>query len=423
MLLSLFTAVAVRAQVASESNLRRYVEHFSSASMMGREAGSEGEKTAAAYLSARLSEVGVTMLSGPIGDEFTINDSLRGPVHSENVFGIVEGSDPVLKNEYIVVGTHLDGLGVHVFDNNGHSDTLVYQGAGSDAAGMAALIEIARYVASGEGYFRRSVIFVGFGSSYRGFAGSWYFANRSFKYMSNVKLMVSLDLMGRGDGDSPFRIFSPMSRVDLNRLMDSTASRMVAKVPLVTDENILPSDHLPFYDRGIPIVLFTTGRNTESGTARDVPDLVPYPELRKMCSYVDLFLESSADVNTIASSVMKAPENETEGDVYGFSECDERPKFLKSDELFFLKDWVYKYLKYPKEAVKEGVMGTVVVSFIIEKDGSVSNVKVESSANELLDDAAMDVVKASPKWIPGKVSGKKIRASISLPIEFRLEKR
>lgn len=423
MLLSLFTALPSRAQVASESALKEYVEYLSSPSIQGRKAGSVGERAAARYLTDKLKAAGVTMLSGDEGDEFTIDDSLSAPLVSRNVFGIVEGSDPVLKNEYIVVGTHLDGLGSHVLNDNGTRRALVYPGASSDAASMAALAEIARYAASGEGVFRRSVIFAAFGSSLKGFAGSWFFANRSFEYVSDVKLMISLDNLGRGDRDNPFKVFSTLSRTDLVRLMDSASVRMVAKEPLVTNETVPSSDHLPFYTCGVPTVLFTTGRNPESGTLNDTSDLIPYPELRKMCSYVDLFAEAAADADAVSSSLLKLEETGKDDGVYGFNECDKRPKFLRGDELYFLKTWVYKYLKYPDEAVRQGIMGTVVVSFVIEKDGTVSDVAVEKSAGGLLDEAALKVVNSSPKWIPGEVSGKKVRASISLPIEFRLQKK
>jgi TonB family protein len=432
MLLSLFTAASFRAeaQVASESELRKNVEYFSSATLAGRAAGSMGERAAADYLYKQLQAAGVYMLTGPELDDFTISDSLKGPIHSMNVVGIVEGTDPSLKNECIVVGAHLDGVGTISINNNGVCDTLVYPGAGNDGAGLAALIEIARYVASGECDVRRSVYFVGFGASEFGFAGSWYFVNRSFAdYLGNAKLMVDLDMLGRGSEDYPFRVFSPMSRSDLNALMDSTRRRMVAKPPIVTNEEIIPSDHLPFHNAGIPTVLFTTGRNPEGNTVDDVPELVMYPELRKMCSYVDLFVENASCASKLTNALLvkesesaMAAATAKADDVYSFGECDERPTFFKNDESFFLKKWVYTYLKYPQEAIKNGIMGTVLVSFIIEKDGSVTNVNVVKSAGEMLDDAAVKVINASPKWAPGKINGKKVRTSISLPVEFRLRK-
>ena len=81
---------------------------------------------------------------------------------------------------------------------------------------------------------------------------------------------------------------------------------------------------------------------------------------------------------------------------------------------------MYKYLKYPEAAIERNLQGQVLVSFIIEKDGSVTNVEVERGIDELLDDEAVRVISISPKWIPGKIRGEKVRTRMVLPVEFRL---
>ena len=107
-----------------------------------------------------------------------------------------------------------------------------------------------------------------------------------------------------------------------------------------------------------------------------------------------------------------------------YFDCDQRPQFFgSSDPRHFLKEWVYQYLKYPQAAVRDGVQGTVMVQFVIESDGKVTDVKVVKGVDEELDAEALKVVSASPKWKPGKVGGSKVRASLTLPIEFRLEKK
>jgi len=67
-----------------------------------------------------------------------------------------------------------------------------------------------------------------------------------------------------------------------------------------------------------------------------------------------------------------------------------------------LDSWVYKYQRYPKEAISQGIKGRVMVSFIIEKDGTVAQVEVERSAHPLLDKEALRVISASPKWKAGR---------------------
>ena len=111
-------------------------------------------------------------------------------------------------------------------------------------------------------------------------------------------------------------------------------------------------------------------------------------------------------------------------DVVSYYECDQRPTFLGTSEPSqFLEKWVYQYLRYPEKAVRDGVQGRVVVEFVIEKDGKVSDVRVIKGVSEELDAEAVKVISASPKWKPGRVRGEKVRTTLSLPVEFRLEKK
>ena len=71
----------------------------------------------------------------------------------------------------------------------------------------------------------------------------------------------------------------------------------------------------------------------------------------------------------------------------------------------------------------EGVQGRVMVDFVIEKDGKVTDVRVVKSVSPELDAEAVKVVSASPKWKPGRRAGEKVRVSMTIPVEFRLEKK
>jgi len=86
---------------------------------------------------------------------------------------------------------------------------------------------------------------------------------------------------------------------------------------------------------------------------------------------------------------------------------------------------MYKYLgsnmKYPEEAMKTGTTGKVYIGFVVEKDGSISNVKVLRPVDELLDAEAVKVVSAMPKWKPGKQEGKCVRVSYTVPVNFQLK--
>ena len=78
-------------------------------------------------------------------------------------------------------------------------------------------------------------------------------------------------------------------------------------------------------------------------------------------------------------------------------------------------------VKYPKEAQDKGIQGKVLVQFVVKSDGTVADAKVVNSINPLLDNEALRVVKAMPKWKPGMQSGKAVNVKYNIPISFRLK--
>ena len=85
-----------------------------------------------------------------------------------------------------------------------------------------------------------------------------------------------------------------------------------------------------------------------------------------------------------------------------------------------LMNYLSKNTRYPAATKRDGIQGRVVVSFIVEPDGSVSNVKLVRSVDANLDREALRVVSEMPKWTPGKQGGNTVRVRYSLPITFRL---
>ena len=83
--------------------------------------------------------------------------------------------------------------------------------------------------------------------------------------------------------------------------------------------------------------------------------------------------------------------------------------------------YIMENIKYPEQAMKEGIQGRVTVSFIVEKDGRVSNVRLLRSVQSSLDKEAVRVVKSMPKWSPGKQKGKPVRVRFVVPVMFKLK--
>ena len=111
------------------------------------------------------------------------------------------------------------------------------------------------------------------------------------------------------------------------------------------------------------------------------------------------------------------PKPEVENKV--FDVVEQMPSFPGGQQA--LMDYLSNNVKYPVVAQENGVQGRVVVSFVVEKDGSITDVKVVKSVDPSLDKEAARVVKSMPRWIPGKQNGSAVRVKYNVPVSFRLQ--
>lgn len=102
-----------------------------------------------------------------------------------------------------------------------------------------------------------------------------------------------------------------------------------------------------------------------------------------------------------------------------FTVLEEDPEFPGGMEALY--QYIAANVKYPESAKEKKITGRVFISFVIEKNGTISNITVLRSPDEILSSEAIRVVKAMPKWKPGRVKGKPVRAKFTLPINFKLD--
>ena len=112
----------------------------------------------------------------------------------------------------------------------------------------------------------------------------------------------------------------------------------------------------------------------------------------------------------------EAPKPEVENKV--FDVVEQMPSFPGGNAA--LMKYLNENIKYPVVAQENGVSGRVVVSFVVERDGSITDVNVERSVDPSLDRESVRVVKAMPRWIPGKQNGSAVRVKFRVPVTFRL---
>ncbi|MHB1329569.1 MAG: M28 family peptidase [Gemmatimonadales bacterium] len=201
-------------------------------------------------------------------------ESVGRSVMVPNTVGILEGTDPKLRNEYLVITAHMD----HVGSSCGGStpEDRVCNGADDDASGTVGLVELAK--AFEQARPARSVIFVAVSGEEKGLWGSAHFAERPPVPISAMVANLNMDMIGRNWKDSVVAVGKPHS--SLGTLVDRIAAEhpelgMTVVDDLWPDENLfMRSDHYSFVRKGVPALFFTSGLHGDYHAVSDTPDKI-----------------------------------------------------------------------------------------------------------------------------------------------------
>ena len=136
----------------------------------------------------------------------------------------------------------------------------------------------------------------------------------------------------------------------------------------------------------------------------------------KIATDID-FSEFDEDIEIVQQ--VAVAEEEIEDD-QPFVKVESMPTFQGGDLMKF-RAWVQSRLRYPQIAQENGITGRVLLSFVIERDGTLTNIEVLQTPDRSLSDEAARVLKMSPKWKPGKQRNQAVRVKYTLPVDFRLQ--
>ncbi len=214
-----------------------------------------------------LSEVqkNIDSLRTPISFEFgggmaqLKTDLVRIKALTNNVIGKIEGKDPVLKNEYIVIGAHMDHLGDGLKYGSLHDSHVaeIHNGADDNASGVAGILELAQYYSTKKKELKRSIIFMTFSGEEAGLIGSAYFTKSELMKKYNVVSMINLDMVGRLT-DNKLTIGGTGTSSIWQGLLDSL-NKTYNFTAAYNKDGYGPSDHASFYGKDIPVLFFFTG--------------------------------------------------------------------------------------------------------------------------------------------------------------------
>jgi Peptidase family M28 len=209
---------------------------------------------------------------------------------SVNVVGIVRGTDPRLRDEYVMFSSHTDHDGVR-FPMAGDS---IWNGADDNGSTSVALLAIARAFAAHPG--RRSALFIWHGAEERGLLGSRYHAAHPVVPLHDIVAVLNGDLIGRNDPDTasllgaqpPHRNSTDLVRLALEAnaatgkfVLDSSWDR-----PSHPEGWYFRSDHVPYVRQGIPAVMYSTDLHPDYHTPRDEPSRIDYAKLKRMTDWI-----------------------------------------------------------------------------------------------------------------------------------------
>ena len=205
--------------------------------------------------------------------------------------------------------------------------------------------------------------------------------------------------------------------VELSAIQEKKQAKKVEKVeqPKIEPEKIV--------EKVKSSIKFTAPVIKKDNEVRE-EDEIKLDEVEKSDKAIGAFTVEGND--EVGGEVLKAkeeiapppePEKPKEEDTKVFDVVEQMPSFPGGNVMA----WLSQNLKYPVIAAENGVQGRVVVQFVVEKDGSVSDVHAVKKVDPSLDKEAERVVKSMPKWIPGKQNGSPVRVKYTLPVTFKLQ--
>ncbi len=205
------------------------------------------------------------------------SDVIQTTVPTRNVVMVLPGSDPVLKNEYVVIGAHFDHLGMGgVGSGSRVPDTVaVHYGADDNASGVGMMLELAEKLAANPESHRRSIVVAAFSGEEMGLLGSKKFVENQDFDLKKVNAMVNLDMVGRLTDSTKLQIGGVGTAEPFRKIIYESCDTTKLKLAL-SDEGYGPSDHASFYGKDVPVLFLSSGAHLDYHTPADKWNKINY---------------------------------------------------------------------------------------------------------------------------------------------------
>ena len=283
---------------APTSPLGADVSLLASPALGGREAGTDGDDSAATFLAERYQRLGIrpafhlqcASASPCQPSYFQVFDIGRGAALGHNVGAVVDGTDSLLRSQFVVVGAHFDGLGsspTYALDR-GRSFAL-RPGADDNASGTAGVLELARRFH--ERPARRSILIVNFDAEELGMIGSRVLLNHPPMPRRAMTFMVNLDMIGRLR-DNRLLIEGLRERA-IHGVVDTAVADVGIRAEYVSNQE--RSDHATFLADDIDAVMLSTGTHVDYHTASDIALRIDFAGMERVLDAAERIVRRMAD--------------------------------------------------------------------------------------------------------------------------------
>jgi aminopeptidase YwaD len=235
-------------------------------------------------------EIGMNLSNRPKASAELKVDLVKKLSDTYNVIGVLEGTDPQLKNEAIIIGAHFDHLGHGGPESLAPNSTEIHHGADDNASGTAAVMELAREFAAAKNN-KRTLIFMCFSGEEEGLLGSKAYTNMPVFPLDKTVTMINMDMVGRMK-DNKLNVQGIGTASEWKDLVNSKNPQASAFALQLADDGFGPSDHSSFYAKQIPVLFFFTGSHEDYHKPSDTADKINYAGESRVISYMADIIKS-----------------------------------------------------------------------------------------------------------------------------------
>jgi hypothetical protein len=307
------------------SAVMRDIAYLASDRLEGRGTGTPGNDSAATYIAARFAALrlapasATTCASGTVDQNgcmagyrqmFTARPmaAMHGgkatTLPTSNVVAVLRGSDPALRDQYVVLGAHYDHLGTSSFGAlDPEAAGAIHNGADDNASGTAAVLELARLLRRAPP--RRSVAFVLFSGEELGLLGSQHFVEHLPFPLGDVQAMLNFDMVGRLRDDA-LMVYGVETAAELRGIVERANQAPALRLTAIGD-GFGASDHSSFYARNLPVLHFFTNVHEDYHKASDDVERINAAGVARVVSYAERIVRDIADRPERLTFVRGAP--------------------------------------------------------------------------------------------------------------------